>query len=310
MKKTLLFIFISLSFRLFAQTNVYHPFPDSAFWRVDILVDSPFAGGCLAIYYFQYYPSGDTLINAYVHKKIYKSFVFLSSSGPNSPCNPIPPFQNPGYVGALRDDSVANKAFFVFPSKNNDTLLYDYNLNIGDTIKGFIGSNCIAVIQSLDSVLINGKYRNRWNYNSCGNTNQYLIQGIGTSYGLIEIFTSDPANQIWGRLVCVKDSISTLFISGSGYNSSMGCNLILNGTPEINFENNFKISPNPCTGIFTINSSEKFQYSVYDVFGREVFQSTSLNQTATLDLTSYPKGIYFVRGKAGDKIFARKVILQ
>ncbi|MFI5164343.1 MAG: T9SS type A sorting domain-containing protein, partial [Bacteroidia bacterium] len=158
----------------------------------------------------------------------------------------------------------------------------------------------------------NGQYRKRWNFPSGCNTNQYIIQGIGTTDGLIEYVTGDDP---WSYLVCVKDSTSTLFVSG--YNSAMGCNLIVNGTTEINFENNFNISPNPSTGIFTINSSDPStslrvtDVEVYDVFGREVYQSKNPPiQSRTLDLSSYPKGIYFLRIKENEKMFSRKIVLQ
>jgi len=57
-------------------------------------------------------------------------------------------------MGALGDDSLANKSFFVFPDQNTDTLLFDYNLAVGDTIRGYLPANCTITINSVDSVLI------------------------------------------------------------------------------------------------------------------------------------------------------------
>jgi hypothetical protein len=75
----LLFLAVSLSqAEGRTQTNVYHPFSDSAVWRVDYYYDEPFQSNwCFVNYYFQYYTSGDTLINSSVHKKIYRSFVLV-----------------------------------------------------------------------------------------------------------------------------------------------------------------------------------------------------------------------------------------
>jgi hypothetical protein len=70
------------------------------------------------------------------------------------------------------------------------------------------------------------------------------------------------------------------------------------------------IAPNPSSGVFKIEKPEEFQYSVYDIFGREILQSAIQTQSTILDLTSYPKGIYFVRGKSEGKIFSEKIILQ
>jgi hypothetical protein len=84
-------------------------------------------------------------------------------------CNPLT--LDSGYIGALRDDIIANKTFLVFQNKN-DTLLYDYNLKAGDTLKGVITFSCNNVILSVDSVLVNGQYRKRWNYKDCDSINQ------------------------------------------------------------------------------------------------------------------------------------------
>jgi len=294
-KKFLILILVIISVSAKAQTSVYHPFQDSAFWRVDILVLSPMGGSCFATYYFHYYSSGDTLINSLVHKKIYKSFVLLTSTGPSSPCDPIPSNRDSGYVGALRDDSVTNKTFFAFPSYNNDTLLYDYNLSAGDTLKGFTGLNCITVISSVDSVLISGDYRKRWNCIVCGgNPNEYIIEGIGSSYGLIERFASSPITQSYGRLICVKDAASTLF--DSGYNSAMGCQLIFNGESEMSLGNYISVAPNPFHSFATLLVSKPFEnsfLSIYDALGSLVFQQKNISKSSIISREGLANGIYF-----------------
>lgn len=296
MKKTLISLVAFFTWILaYGQLNSYHPFPDSAFWRIDILVSSPQNGGCLATYYFHYYTSGDTVINSFVYKKIFKSFVALTSSGPASPCDPIPPVQFSGYIGALRDDAAARKSFFVFPGFSNDSLLFDYNLNSNDTVKGFIVTNCTTVVSSVDSVFINGQFRKRWNCNACGNPNEYIIEGIGSSYGLIERFANSPASQMFGRIICVNDSTNTLFVSG--YNSLFGCSLIFNGEIEINFKNNITLAPNPFSVQSTLHSLQPFKnasFTVYNSLGQPVRHIENLNgHSLTLQRNHLPGGLYF-----------------
>jgi hypothetical protein len=115
---------------------------------------------------------------------------------------------------------------------------------------------------------------------------------------------------IHNHLVCVKDSTSTLFVSG--YNSAWGCNLIYAGTHEIIFENNFLISPNPSTGIFTLSSSQNISsIEISDVLGNQVFKSQVTSHKEEIDLSSHPKGIYFVKvmDKKGN-FGVKKIILQ
>lgn len=280
------------------QTNVYHPFPDSAIWRIDVVANSPQGGGCQAHYYFQYYISGDTLINSFSYKKIYKSFVYHTSTGAASPCDPLPLLENSGYIGALRDDSVSNKTFFVFQNNNNDSILFDYNLNVGDTIKGCIALNDIIII-SVDSILIGSQERKKWNYN----TGQ-IIQGIGSESGLIELINTGSAT--YSSLVCVKDSTSTLFTSG--YNSAMGCNMIYEGLNEINFENILNCYPNPFTMQTTLRTDNIFKdaiLTVFNSFGQQVKQIKNISgQTIILHRDNLPCGLYILRLTQDNKIFS------
>ena len=224
------------------QTNVYHPFPDSGFWRVDEYYNDPWQYPCFAKYYFHYYADGDTVINTVSYKKIYRSYVLfqpLSCTPPMTP--PTPPTS--GYVGALKDDSIANKTFFIFPNKNTDSLLYDYNLSVGDTMRGHISEsvygNSQMVVLSIDSVLINGQYRKKWNFaNDYNNDSTYFIAGIGSSGGLIEPLNTYPVDFTYRHLVCVKDSSTALYISS--YTSPIGCNSIMSGTTEIKSINTFR----------------------------------------------------------------------
>jgi hypothetical protein len=155
----------------------------------------------------------------------------------------------------LRDDSVTNKTFFVFPNRNNDSLLFDYNLAVGDTMKEHsVYTNSNLVVSSVDSILINGQYRKRWNFHKgLNNDSTYFIEGVGSSGGLIEPLNTYAIDFTYRHLVCVKDSAATLFVSNC--NSAQGCQLIVEGINEKEFGNNFQISPNPNNGFFTLSSS-------------------------------------------------------
>ncbi len=61
------------------------------------------------------------------------------------------------------------------------------------------------------------------------------------------------------------------------------------------------------------------EISIYNELGKEVYHSTLINNQSSIDLSSQPKGIYFVKviasGKgqgAGDeeRVFTEKVILH
>jgi len=296
-----------------AQTNVYHPFPDSAFWRVDYYKQPFQMDWCFKHYYFHYYIFGDTIINSKIYKKIFRSNVLTNVPG----CSAYgqPPASPPsGYVGSIRDDSAANKTYFIFKNTNTDSLLYDYNLKVGDTIKGALYLPPIkSFVQSIDSVLIRGKYRRRWNLDTCINFSPYIIEGIGASVGLIEPLCTNAIDFMIRNLICVNDSAGTIF--NSGYSSLIGCNLVSSVNEDSFFENIFSVFPNPSTGKFTIQSSDPSislratAVEIYNLFGEQVYHTQIFKSSnCQIDLSSQPCGVYFLILKVKDEIFAKKLV--
>ncbi|MHC1776689.1 MAG: T9SS type A sorting domain-containing protein [Lentimicrobium sp.] len=294
-----------------AQTNVYHLFPDSAVWRVDYYYNNPFQFPCYARYYFQYYADGDTLINTSVYKKIYRSHVQVDTLSCTPPFNP-PEAPVSGYVGALKDDQLANKAFFIFPDSNTDSLLYDYNLTTGDTLKGipvsyFFLSNPNLVVASTDSILINGQFRKRWNFGLTGHdAYPYIIEGIGSSVGLIEPVYSYAFDFTDRYLVCVKDNSETYYMSD--YNSMVGCELITNGTSGINLTDKLSLFPNPFSSVTNFqfrNNVTNAGLSIFNAFGQQVRQLEGINGLEfTFFRDELPAGIYFLQVFQQNKILA------
>jgi hypothetical protein len=129
MKKHLL-LFTLLLFMLKkadGQTNIYHPFPDSsALWNETSSWYNPPG--------WEYNPQieffgGDTIILTTHYKKImasgYDSYPSLSQTC----CNYVNL-----YLGAMRQDTAHKKIYFCKATTTKDTLLYDFNLQVGDTI--------------------------------------------------------------------------------------------------------------------------------------------------------------------------------
>ncbi|MGE0635696.1 MAG: T9SS type A sorting domain-containing protein [Bacteroidia bacterium] len=319
MKKLLLLVMlIPIAIGMFqqsvlAQTNVYHPFSDSAVWRIDYVHNTLVQYQCNIHYYFQDYSSGDTLINAQVYKKIKRSYIYIdtvlcsnSTSAPN--------IIGTGYIGALRDDTLANKAFFLFPNTDTDSLLYDYNLNVGDTMDGFISRapwDNNRIVLSIDSVLITGEYRKRWNFDSIntpvGNDPFYLIQGIGTSCGLIELATTYSLDFTKRFLVCVYDSSGSLFVSG--YNSEQGCKPIVESVNEVNILNALNLYPNPASTIINIQSLVNSPWSmvtIHNTQGALVYHSIFDIERSTFDISQFPSGLYYLHLQSGEGVAVKK----
>jgi hypothetical protein len=287
------------------QTSVYHPFPDSVIWRVDYNYHFVFQFPCWKNYYFQYYSKGDTLINSSIYRKI-----FINEAQDTNTCWSPSYLPVPGYAGALRDDSLANKTFFVFPNSTTDSLLYDYNLMVGDTIKGIISQYFnpydTGVVLTIDSVLISGQYRKRWNFSQDqehGNST-FIIEGIGTSSGLLEPLY--PYNLEWAvrYLICVKDSSRTYFTSN--HYSKVGCNLIYTGTPELNLLNNFSILPNPFSNEAKLKTDQELKnatVTIINTLGQQIKQIKNITgKEIKIHRENLSGGIYFLQLTQENKI--------
>jgi len=77
----------------------------------------------------------------------------------------------------------------------------------------------------------------------------------------------------------------------------------------------YRLYPNPHPGIFTINwngeSISQYSIQVMNIMGHLVYERKNLQQGITqVDISTHPKGIYFVKLQAGDKVFTEKVIYQ
>jgi hypothetical protein len=282
------------------QTNVQQPFPDSAFWRVDMHCQYH---NCNERYYYNYYFGGDTLLNSSLHIKIMRDSVVLQGIG-GPPCMLNPWAHNAGYLGALKQDSIAKKVFLVLPNTTTDTLIYDYNLVVGDTIKGLLANGYTMIVSSIDSIWIGNQYRRKWNFTAPNEGPGYIIQGIGSDNGLIESLNS--SGFCFSSLICVIDSAMSLFTST--VSSTYGCQLIQAGLDELKNRKTIYFYPNPFSSSTTLRTDKFLENALltfYNSFGQAVNQMDKLaGQTIIFQRDNLSSGLYFIRLTQDSKIIA------
>ena len=301
------------------QTPGYQSFPDNARWRVDHYYINPYQFPCYIKHYFDYSMQGDTTINQLIYKRIYRSWVAsdtLSCDDPNAG-NEAPV---PGYAGALRDDPSANGAFFRFPESSADSLLFDYNLQTGDTLRGFISrylSHYTMVVNSIDSVLTDdGLYHKRWNFEGIHNHPSYIIQGVGSSFGLIEPAYTYALDFTERFLVCLTldngTNSQTLFTSE--YTSEMGCSPVVQKVQSRETAAAFSIYPNPMTTTATLFSHkymDRARVVIANLQGQVVAMIPEVSgYQCILTRDGLNNGVYFVTMIQDQTVFSKKLVVR
>ncbi len=168
MKSTITCAFLVLSIALHSQD--YLPFD----FRNGIWISnySEHQGATLD---YQYFCDGDTIIDQRSYFKLYQ-FSIRTWYGRDSGLV---------YYGAIANDTANKKVFLIKNGQLEPETLYDFNLEIGDTIKDGIGMHFNLEVNDIDSVLICNRYHKRYviqQYQTWPG-DQAFIEGIGLLYG-------------------------------------------------------------------------------------------------------------------------------
>ena len=276
-------IFILLLFICFTgAAQNYTPFPtDSAVWRVNYYSG---ALGCPPLVAeYQYTMNGDTQIASVNYKKIFRSGVSYQQF-----CYP-PAF---GYAGAIREDS-GKHIYLRLPNANADTLLYDFNLSVGDTVINYLNYTCtVPTVSSIDSVLVGSSWRKRFNLydSSCGASGVSFIEGIGSTRGLLEWTASFESA---GQLECFQLHGQTLYPD-----TISNCPLIVAGIPERQEACSvFCSATNP--NAVTFSEGEFCQYKqlfIYNSLGQKIYSvSGNLLFPLNISSTEIGSGIFYAQ---------------
>lgn len=209
----------------------------------------------------------------------------------------------------LREDTIVRKVYLLNPTRTAENVLYDFNLNIGDTLPTITPIIGTYYLTNIDSVLINTDYRRRYTFElttSSGNIFSTIwIEGIGNIACTMVNFTPYPSSK---SIICAyENSVVVLDQTQSNFlypPVTYDCSFLLTSYQTIsNRENdNFEIFPNPFENQINIeiilNKQQKLSIALYDITGKLV--STIVDETKVsadkhrykFDTTFLSPGIY------------------
>lgn len=295
----------------FIMGQSYQEFPYAdGYWKVQFgFVD------CLDIHFlndicseYQYIVTGDTIINSELYHK-------LSYSGHNrNPVDESWTYWDLGYYGCYRNDAAHKKVYFIARDSINEVLLYDFNLNLNDTLpETFVyhrAEYTIITVDQIDSIRINNRYLKRYHLDNAGFGNQYLIEGIGSTLGLFSPIT--PFFEQHFDLMCFKNEAEELIFPGEYYGN---CDLIDDISDNSFSTNYFNIFPNPYSTTLTVElpsntSIRNTTLTVYNLTGQQILKYTVSEPLTSVDLSGLNAGTYLVKVVSGENVKVGKFVKQ
>jgi len=285
MKYIFLSLFIFFSVQVNSQSSVYHEFPDSnATWNFHHINFWCFPGGSIDDLYSITF-SGDTTINSNIYHKLNTPFIQHNGSGI---CSSMPI----GYRGALREDVLNKQVYYVAPLSTVEELLYDFNLTVGDTITGALSafSGILDTVISIDTILIGNDYRKIWYISSYYSI--YIIEGIGSTYGLI---SQTPGNIVDAdALVLDCHSVDMIPLYPS---NTTPCNTIT--SIKYNKRNNDDISimPNPSKGAFIVELPSNHNWVTLNIADNQgkIVRQENVSTKSKISFSLDTSGLYLLR---------------
>lgn len=228
---------------------------------------------------FRYFFDGDTLIGNQLYSKLfYHPFDTIH--------NPYPSFyvdtSTVIFSNYIREDTVARKTYILEPWNSNEVLMFDFSLNIGDTLNSTYTTDGspIVVDTITDEILLNGVIRKKWTFDN----GHFYIEGIGSSQG----FFSPTFTLLghWLETNCVNDNNVHLY--------GNRCFTILDVSEVDVFRNDFKVYPNPVEHNLIVERSiaDLVYFKLYDLHGRIVLRKKISARVVEIDVSDLPKGIY------------------
>ena len=300
--KNIILLFLLISQNLFSQTNF---FQTGATWGYHTIEKGDTPWDTHRDWLDQITITGDTAINGMSYKKLETHTQYSIIYPQNSTLNTVGYYFSFGQY--LRYDSLTFKVYVYRDFDSTVSLMYDYNLSLGDTVPSLYHFK----IDSVENISLFG-FTTRKFYispdSSYGSSVMidYIIEGMGSSIGLT---TLDPymltvSSETYTELICFQLG-NDVYPSGSVCDLSIG----INENNDVNTA--FHIFPNPTTGRFTFSLSDYSpvtEITITSAFGQELSR-TRYSNTSKVELEIKGNGdLYFVRVVAGDKSGVYKIV--
>ena len=194
-------------------------------------------------------------------------------------------------------------------------LIYDFNLQLGDTVvvnNPRAVSEVALVLTEIDSVETTDGYRDRWKLtNDEFMIPEYWIEGIGSMGGVL-----NSSTEVFGGLcgtyilLCQEESGSTIYLNPE---YEYCYYLLLDDDTDIESrENSFNVNYNPLSQAIELTFFDRGDRSIHltDINGRMINRVQSAENNVHLSLRRSNKGLYIISVVQNDgRVISKKMMV-
>ena len=239
--------------------------------------------------YRQSYCENDTIINDHQFYKLFESTISLYEPGlyPDTVLHK--------YLGAIRENE-SKQVFFKGIYDSIPEIIYDFNLQLGDTFRLWSTNN---IVSSIDSIEVCGKVRKSYTISN-PNMLETLVEGIGFSNGLLGYEKVPSSGEYYNRLACYTEQNNS---------SCSDCSLILG---QKNYTSSLVLSPNPVHDILNLQSVKNISsIKIFNLLGTVLHSENNLNSHfCFVNLVELQPDLYIVRIQYLDNSITSSIILK
>ncbi len=281
--------YISISVCLIIQIPSYSQdfFDNNPVWRINsqCAENTP---SCISHNDYNYFINGDTVLDGHYYRKLFRYgngyFTWLNS--PPTPPDCIGSFT----IGSMNVpyNLIRDTLEKIYLYGNPELCIYDFNLNVGDTLPACYGLSNQTVL-FIDSILINNIYRKKFYLSHTGGQATLIIEGMGHTNGFIEGLP--PVLDCAASLDCFS-------VNDTSYYPTIGLMCLTPNSINDISERDFSFFPLPVNDFLHIRSDNRqiASIGIIDLFGKlgGTFTNFKNNEDVLLDLSDKPNGIYFL----------------
>jgi hypothetical protein len=287
LRNFILLILLILNISIHGQTYNKLIEGSDKFWDISQYDGASICG--YAGYPNRYFILGDTLINDLIYTKVY-AYHFLQINPDYGECPPYLVDTN-YYLSNIfiREDTLLQKVYKYFPEQDTDGLLFDFSLNIHDTLKyyGYQSGSIVITIDTIINIITGDGIERKQFFTNYGSSN--YIEGIGGNQGPFEL-----------PLIAENDYSILCVIKNKQHIYGSYC---YNFITEI--EENFKLKtlidiyPNPFTNSFTVSFNDNYDENVNNIelidnLGETIIHENKIKPVNEFNVALDP-GVYYIR---------------